>query len=61
MMNYKSLHYNIHHLIICSIQFLRHMRDFYNLIYKLEENEDDGTVLVTVVGLGYTNINKPSK
>ena len=37
------------------------MRDFYNLIYKLEENEDDGTVLVTVVGLGYTNINKPSK
>nr|SVE75747.1 EOG090X05X4 [Daphnia hispanica] len=50
-----------------TIQFLRHMRDFFGTIFKMEtearQEEDDlrvGTdkVLMTCVGTGYTNLSK---
>jgi|688.fasta_scaffold503985_1 hypothetical protein len=48
------------------IQFLRHMRDFFGTIFKMEtenRNEEDlrvGTekILMTCVGAGYTNLSK---
>ncbi|XP_023212195.1 RNA 3'-terminal phosphate cyclase-like protein [Centruroides sculpturatus] len=46
------------------IQFLRHTRDFLQVIFKMEvqhqENENIGTekVLLTCVGIGFTNLSK---
>lgn len=52
-----------------TIGFLRHLRDFFGITFKVsnpqqdEEDEDDtgygsNKVLLTCVGIGYTNINK---
>lgn len=49
-----------------SIWFLRHLKEFFGITFKLEpyvESEEmDGTgsqkVLLTCVGIGYTNISK---
>ncbi|KAG5896060.1 hypothetical protein JTB14_011055 [Gonioctena quinquepunctata] len=48
-----------------SIWFLRHLKDFFGVTFKLEPHEDEGNentgsskVLLTCVGIGYTNISK---
>lgn len=47
-----------------SIWFLRHLREFLGITFKLDpyENEMEGSgsekVLLTCVGIGYTNISK---
>jgi len=53
-----------------TIQFLRHMRDFFNIMYKIEpqrqlHDDDEQTggderYLLTCVGVGYSNFSKPS-
>ncbi|KAJ8401953.1 hypothetical protein AAFF_G00375340 [Aldrovandia affinis] len=51
-----------------TIEFLRHTRDFFQLLFKMEtqKQEEDGQkggnkVLMTCVGVGYTNISKTLK
>jgi RNA 3'-terminal phosphate cyclase-like protein len=50
-----------------TIQFLRHMKDFFGVEYKLDTNNDpdddadDQTVTLTCIGVGFTNINRPTK
>lgn len=46
-----------------TIWFLRHLREFLGITFKIEPYEnEEGTgsskVLLTCVGIGYTNINK---
>lgn len=50
-----------------TIAFLQHIKEFFGITFKLEhftaDNEDDAIpgadkVLMTCVGIGYTNINK---
>ncbi|KAK3090706.1 hypothetical protein FSP39_013900 [Pinctada imbricata] len=50
------------------IQFLRHIRDFFQIMFKVEpQNVDDDEelrlggdkLLLTCVGVGYTNVSKP--
>lgn len=50
-----------------TVHFLQHLRDFFSITFKLEnpeEDEDEDTVagaqkvLLTCVGIGYTNISK---
>ncbi|KAL5282589.1 RCL1.2 family protein [Megaselia abdita] len=49
-----------------SIHFLQHLRDFFSITFKLENPEDDEDdsipgftkVLMTCVGINYTNISK---
>lgn len=52
-----------------TIEFLRHMKEFFNITYKmeLERREDDGLqvggderYILTCVGIGYANFTKPS-
>lgn len=50
------------------IEFLRHIRDFFQIMFKIEvqkpsEDERKGgdKVLMTCVGVGYSNINKTLK
>lgn len=50
------------------IEFLRHIRDFFQIMFKIEvqtplEDERKGgdKVLMTCVGVGYSNINKSVK
>lgn len=47
------------------IWFLRHLKDFFGITFKLEpyesedmEDNDSQKVLLTCVGIGYTNISK---
>uniref|UniRef100_A0A8C7JR39 RNA terminal phosphate cyclase-like 1 n=1 Tax=Oncorhynchus kisutch TaxID=8019 RepID=A0A8C7JR39_ONCKI len=56
------------HLSPYTIEFLRHMRDFFQMMFKIEtqkpaEDERKGgdKVLMTCVGAGYTNISKSIK
>ena len=49
-----------------SIQFLRHLKEFFGVMFKIQAQQsgDDGStggetkVLLSCVGVGYTNINK---
>ena len=51
------------------IQFLRDLKDFFGIKFKLEsvrENEDDpitieNQVNLTCYGIGYSNYNRPSR
>ena len=53
-------------LFISRIQFLRHLKDFFQVMFKIQvQQADDGSqhggkskVLLSCVGVGYTNINK---
>lgn len=44
------------------MQFLRDLKDFFGIVFKLEpykeEDEILDQVILTCVGVGYTNINK---
>ncbi|MBN3306707.1 RCL1 protein, partial [Amia calva] len=54
-------------VILFSIEFLRHIRDFFQVIFKIEtQNQEEDRkggekVLMTCVGAGYTNISKTVK
>lgn len=55
-------------LCLHRIEFLRHIRDFFQLMFKIEvqkpsEDERKGgdKVLLTGVGVGYSNLNKTVK
>lgn len=49
-----------------SIQFLRHLKEFFGVMFKIEaqQTDDDSAtgreniILLSCVGVGYTNINK---
>ena len=50
-----------------SIQFLRHLKEFFGVMFKIQaqQSDDDSSVaggeskiLISCVGAGYTNINK---
>ena len=50
-----------------SIQFLRHLKEFFGVMFKIQAQQSDGDdgstsgetkVLLSCVGVGYTNINK---
>jgi len=50
-----------------SIQFLRHLKEFFGVMFKIEAQQGDDNdretggenkVLLSCVGVGYTNINK---
>lgn len=50
-----------------SIQFLRHLKEFFGVMFKIEAQQTDddnretggeNKVLLSCVGVGYTNINK---
>ena len=50
-----------------SIQFLRHLKDFFGVMFKIQaqkSDDNDGAtggetkILLSCVGVGYTNINK---
>ena len=50
-----------------SIQFLRHLKEFFGVMFKIEAQQSDDNdretggenkVLLSCVGVGYTNINK---
>lgn len=55
-------------LCLYRIEFLRHIRDFFQIMFKIEvqkplEDERKGgdKVLITCVGVGYSNISKTLK
>ena len=50
-----------------SIQFLRHLKEYFGVMFKIQAQQPDGDdgstkgetkVLLSCVGVGYTNINK---
>ncbi|XP_055334450.1 RNA 3'-terminal phosphate cyclase-like protein [Paramacrobiotus metropolitanus] len=45
-----------------SIQFLRYLRDFFGVVFRISQETDgaksDGCAIFTCVGIGYSNINK---
>ena len=50
-----------------TVQFLRHLKDFFGTVFKLEEHEEDeeedlklgaGKIKLTCVGLGFNNLSK---
>lgn len=50
------------------IEFIRHIRDFFQIMFKIEvqkpcddERKGGDKVLMTCVGVGYSNINKTLK
>ena len=67
---YSIIFYNFFNTIINlfnSIQFLRHLKEFFRVMFKIQakQNDDDNSVaggeikiLLSCVGAEYTNINK---
>jgi RNA 3'-terminal phosphate cyclase-like protein len=41
-----------------TVNFLRDMRDFLGVTFKLKPNDEDGTVNAACIGTGYTNTAK---
>lgn len=59
---------NIATVLSCRIEFLRHIRDFFQIMFKIEQQKEDEDerkggekVLMTCVGAGYSNISKTLK
>lgn len=42
----------------CSIQYLRELKEFFGVSYKIKVDEESNTTLMTCVGIGYINHNK---
>eukprot|EP00744_Colponema_vietnamica_P016882 GILI01023708.1.p1 GENE.GILI01023708.1~~GILI01023708.1.p1 ORF type:complete len:359 (+),score=75.32 GILI01023708.1:47-1123(+) len=38
------------------IQYLRHIRDFFGVVFKIRPDPSNGTVLLSCLGIGYKNI-----
>lgn len=63
-----TVHVNVATVVSCRIEFLRHIRDFLQIMFKIEQQKEDEEehkggekVLMTCVGVGYTNISKTLK
>ena len=41
-----------------AVECLRHIRDFFGVTFKLDADQESRTVLLTCLGLGYTNFAK---
>lgn len=50
-----------------TIQFLRHLKDFFGTVFKLEQHDEEeaedlkmgaGKIKLTCVGMGFTNLSK---
>ena len=41
-----------------SMEMLRHIRDFFGTMFKIVEETDKGTVLLSCLGMGYKNFAK---
>ncbi|KAG9413888.1 rRNA-processing endoribonuclease [Aphanomyces cochlioides] len=41
-----------------SIQYLRHLRDFFGVTFKIKADNDTKTVLLSCLGLGFKNLSK---
>ncbi|CAK4290458.1 unnamed protein product [Aphanomyces euteiches] len=41
-----------------SIQYLRHLRDFFGVTFKIKADNDTQTVLLSCLGLGFKNLSK---
>ena len=41
-----------------SIVFLRHLRDFYGITFKITADETTKTVELACMGIGFTNMSK---
>ncbi|OQS00483.1 RNA 3'-terminal phosphate cyclase [Thraustotheca clavata] len=41
-----------------SIQYLRHLRDFFGVTFKIKADNDSKTVLLSCLGLGFKNLSK---
>ena len=59
--------FQYYHQLFYSIQFLRHLKEFFGVMFKIQaqQSDDDNSVaggeskiLLSCVGAGYTNINK---
>ena len=41
-----------------SIQYLRHLRDFYGVTFKITADHETKTVELSCMGIGFTNMSK---
>uniref|UniRef100_A0A672SNP6 RNA 3'-terminal phosphate cyclase-like protein n=1 Tax=Sinocyclocheilus grahami TaxID=75366 RepID=A0A672SNP6_SINGR len=64
----RSIIWLVYTILVQRIEFLRHIRDFFQIMFKIEqqkpgEDEQKGgeKVLMTCVGAGYSNISKTIK
>ena len=45
-------------LCVFSIQFLRHLRDFFGITFKIKPDHETKTVFLSCLGIGFTNMAK---
>ena len=52
--------FQYYHQPFYSIQFLRHLKEFFGVMFKIQAKQsvDDSKILLSYVGAEYTNINK---
>lgn len=43
-----------------TIQYLRDLKDFFGVTFKIKPDEDTKSVVLTGLGVGYVNVNKKS-
>lgn len=41
-----------------SIQFLRHLRDFFGVVFRIQQDADSGTTLLSCLGTGFKNTSR---
>jgi RNA 3'-terminal phosphate cyclase-like protein len=45
--------------VLCSsAQFLRHLKEFFGVTFKIKADPDTGTVMLTCVGVGFMNFSR---
>lgn len=44
--------------ILSAVQFLRHLKEFFGVTFKIKTDAETGTVLMTCVGVGYLNFSR---
>ena len=53
-----SLHVNREQLTAYSVQYLRHLRDFFGTVFKIKPDLDTGSVMLSCLGTGYKNMSR---
>jgi RNA 3'-terminal phosphate cyclase-like protein len=43
---------------LCRIQFLRHLRDFFDITFKIKPDPETKTVYLSCLGTGFKNLSK---
>ena len=41
-----------------TIQYLRHLRDFFDVIFKIKPDPETKTLVLSCLGIGYSNLSK---